>query len=64
MYVCRLPASLVDDASDLKQPEYVGIATCHPADSLSPDDILVYTPAEWLAFLDGTRQSEFDDLVR
>ncbi len=25
--------------------------------------ILVYTPAEWSAFLDGAKKGEFDDLV-
>jgi hypothetical protein len=26
--------------------------------------VLVYTPAEWHAFLDGAKKGEFDDLAR
>ena len=34
-------------------------------DSKDPDgSILVYTPAEFKAFLDGARNGEFDSLVR
>jgi hypothetical protein len=33
-------------------------------DSKDPSGpILVYTPAEWDAFLDGAKKGEFDDLV-
>jgi hypothetical protein len=33
-------------------------------DSKDPDGpMLVYTPAEWSAFLDGAKKGEFDDLA-
>lgn len=33
-------------------------------DSKEPDGpMLVYSPDEWLAFLDGAKKGEFDDLV-
>lgn len=33
-------------------------------DSKDPDGhVLVYTPMEWRAFLDGAKNGEFDDLV-
>jgi hypothetical protein len=34
-------------------------------DSKDPSGpVLVYTPAEWGAFLDGAKKGEFDDLAR
>jgi Domain of unknown function (DUF397) len=32
-------------------------------DSKDPDPMLVYTPAEWTAFLNGVKKGEFDDLA-
>lgn len=35
----------------------------HLKDKEEPDSILVYTPAEWKAFIGGVKDGEFDDLV-